>query len=154
MNKQELRKIMENIIKILDGNIDWDNEDIIKVEEMNPHKRPNLPKGKMAIYMFSYKGEVLKVGKVGPKSKNRFRYQHYNPNSCESNLAKAILKDKKKYDKSLNESNVAQWMLKNLERTNIYLDEKCGIATLDLFEATLHYKLKPIYEGYETQNYY
>ena len=35
-------------------------------------------------------------------------------------ISQAILKDKKKYDKSLNESNVAQWMLKNLERTNIY----------------------------------
>ena len=154
MNKQKIRKIMENVIKVLDGEIDWKNDDIIKVEEMNPHKRPNLPEGKMAIYIFTYKGEVLKVGKVGPKSENRFRYQHYNPNSCKSNLAKSILKEKKKYDISLSESNIDQWMLKNLERTNIYLDEKCGIATLDLFEATLRYKLKPIYEGYENQKYY
>lgn len=156
MKKEEVKNIVDNVIKTLGGNIDWDDEDIIRVEEMNHHegKRPKLPEGKMAIYMFSYKGKFLKIGKVGPKSKSRFRYQHYKPNSCKSNLAKSILEHKEDYDKLLNEDTIADWMFNNLERTNIYLNVSCNTVTLDLFEAALRYKLKPRYERPDDTNYY
>jgi len=56
--------------------------------------RATLPKGKMACYVFLTDERCLKVGKVGPKSGPRFSYQHYDPTSSMSNLAKSILNSK------------------------------------------------------------
>jgi hypothetical protein len=44
--------------------------------------------GKTAVYAFSWKGECLKVGKVGPKSQARYTSQHYSARSSMSNLPK------------------------------------------------------------------
>jgi len=66
----------------------------IQVERLPmPHKPPSsLPKGKMAVYVFSDKDWVLKVGQVGWNSKARYTSQHYNAASSNSNLAKSLLK--------------------------------------------------------------
>ena len=54
-----------------------------------PHKPPaRLPNGQMAVYVFTFNDECLRVGKVGPKSEARYVSQHYNPKSSKSNLAK------------------------------------------------------------------
>src|SRR3954453_16960248 len=65
-----------------------------------PHQQPKLPPGYGAVYAFALSsstsseagaGMVLKVGKVGPNSEPRFRYQHYSPTSAGSTLAKSLL---------------------------------------------------------------
>jgi hypothetical protein len=37
-----------------------------------PHRPTGLPAGSMAVYVFSYRGIALKVGKAGPNSDARF----------------------------------------------------------------------------------
>jgi hypothetical protein len=56
-----------------------------------PHKPSALPKGKMAVYVFSWNGQCLKVGKVGPNSSPRYLSQHYSSKSSKSNLAKSCM---------------------------------------------------------------
>jgi hypothetical protein len=63
----------------------------VEVRQM-PHECPKtLPIGRMAVYSFFLNGQALKVGKAGPKTAARYTYQHYNPNSAGSTLAKSIL---------------------------------------------------------------
>src|SRR5438093_12719636 len=57
-----------------------------------PHKAPSsLPRGKMAVYVFEWKNQCLKVGKVGPNSQARYTSKHYGPSSSNSNLAQSVL---------------------------------------------------------------
>ena len=64
-----------------------------------PHQAKDLPIGSGAVYVFSLSshtaapagaGRVIKVGKAGPTSNARFRYQHYAASSAMSTLAGAI----------------------------------------------------------------
>ena len=69
-----------------------------------PYTPPSsLPRGKIAVYVFSSNKCVLKVGQVGPKSKSRYTSHHYNPDSSGSNLSKSLIEDeyaKSKYNLS------------------------------------------------------
>ena len=118
-----------------------------------PHRPPSsLPKGKMAVYVFSDKECVLKVGKIGQKSKARYTSQHYNPHSSNSNLAKSILKDEdavKKY--GVDDGNVSDWIKKNTDRVNFLLDANVGMRALTLLEVFIQCRLLPVYEGFASQ---
>lgn len=152
-NEYEKIKIIFGQICILLGEPIDTNK--IKIIERNaPHKYQKLPENSMGIYMFKYKDEFLKIGKVNSKSNARFTSQHYNPASTRSNLAKSLLQDEifcKKH--SLTEKNIKEWMFENLDRIDILLENDLGIFTLNLLEACLHYKYKPKYEGYNSQKY-
>ena len=64
----------------------------------------------MAVYVFSEKSQVLKVGKVGPNSQARYTSQHYNPKSARSTLAKSLLKERVSFSGyDVNEGNVSAW---------------------------------------------
>ena len=67
----------------------------LRLEELPaPHAPPaRLPAGHMAVYVFSFGADVLKVGKVGPKSQARYTSQHYNPGSAQSTLAASMIVD-------------------------------------------------------------
>lgn len=68
-----------------------------------PHQKPVLPPGEGAVYVFAISaahgrsapcgpGTVLKVGRVGPNTKRRFRRSHYNPAARTiSTLAQSLL---------------------------------------------------------------
>ena len=118
-----------------------------------PHKPPvSLPAGKMAVYMFFWKGECMKVGKVGPKSQARFTSQHYSPTSSMSNLAKSIISAQDKLGVSgITVSNVGSWIKTNVDRLNIYVGIDYGIPLLTLLEAFLQCRLRPRFEGFESQ---
>jgi hypothetical protein len=118
-----------------------------------PHTPPSaLPKGKTAIYVFLWKGECLKVGKVGPNSHARYTHQHYSPLSSKSNLAKSILSAHSTLGiPSVSESNIGAWIKSNVDRINFLLDARCGIPTLSLLEGFLQCRLKPRFEGFESQ---
>ena len=128
----------------------------------------NLPEETIAIYIFKYNDKVLKIGKAGKMSGQRFQYQHYNPNSCKSNMAKSILDDREYYrEKELNSipeynlnnkekskskyEEISNWILNNTKRTNIYisnLDKSVNdYFILNLFESILHFIYQPRYEG-------
>jgi len=68
-----------------------------------PHQKPVLPHGEGAVYVFAISaaygrsapcgpGTVLKVGRVGPNNKRRFRHSHYLPTARTiSTLAQSLL---------------------------------------------------------------
>ena len=126
----------------------------VSVETLRkPHTPPSaLPQGNMAVYVFLWGDHCLKVGKVGPKSQARYTSQHYNPKSSSSNLAKSILRQKSELGVShLTETTVGDWIKQNTDRINFLLDHNLGIPVLSLMEAFLQCRLKPKFEGFESQ---
>lgn len=128
--------------------------DSIDIEILKmPHKPPdNLPKGKMAIYVFSNKEHVLKVGKVGPNTQSRYTSHHYNPDSSDYNLSKSLLADehaKEKY--GLSQETVGEWIKKNTDRVNFIVDADYYGPVLNLFEAFVQCRLNPVYEGHASR---
>jgi len=119
-----------------------------------PHRPPSLlPNGKMAVYIFFWNEKCLKVGKVGQNSNARYTSQHYNPRSSNSNLAKSILLGKDKLGlPSVSETNVGAWIKSNTDRINILLDSRHGIPALTLLESFLQCRLRPYFEGFESQH--
>jgi hypothetical protein len=118
-----------------------------------PHKPPSsLPKGKMAVYVFFWKGECLKIGKVGPNSQARYISQHYSPSSSKSNLSKSIIAAREKLGLfGVSESIVGSWIKDNVDRVNFLIDLECGIPVLTLLESFLQCRLRPRFEGFESQ---
>ena len=118
-----------------------------------PHIPPDkLPVGKLAVYAFFFCDKCLKVGKVGAKSQARYTSQHYSPNSSNSNLAKSILMDRVALGLTdIDENSIGEWIKKNTCRYNILLDESLGMRCLALLETFLQCRLKPRFEGYESQ---
>lgn len=126
----------------------------IQIERLPaPHTPPaTLPKGKMAVYVFHWNDQCLKVGKVGPKSQARYTSQHYSPNSSNSNLAKSILKDVSTLGiDGITDQTVGHWIKRNIDRVNFLIPESLGIPLLSLLEAFLQCRLKPRFEGFDTQ---
>lgn len=149
---ENIKIVLNQICTLLGKSIDLSKIQII--DQKAPHRSIKLKENSMAIYMFKYKDTFLKIGKVNSKSSARFTSQHYNPNSARSNLAKSILEDTafcKKH--SINENNIKEWIYENLDRIDILLDVSLGVFVLNLLEASLHYKYKPIYEGYKGQTH-
>jgi len=116
-----------------------------------PHNPTPLPKGKMAVYVFSFERRVLKIGKVGPNSSARFQTQHYLPGSSNSNLAKSLLADRSGPCWKMNEKKIGPWMREHLDRTDILLDSDLPIAVLGFLEVFLHCRYSPRYEGFKSQ---
>lgn len=126
------------------------NRNAINLEILTmPHKQPtHLPKGKQAVYVFSEDEQVLKVGKAGSKSQARFVSHHYNL-SAPSTLAKSILNDEEKRQKhNLTAENISDWIKQNTDRVNFLVDADSGKWILNLLEAFIQCKLKPLYEGH------
>ena len=96
-------------------------------------------------------GETLVAGgEVSGREFNR-SHDHYGPDSSKSNLAKSILND---YDLNSNldiQKNVGQWIKHNTKRINLILNYEKGILTLNLLEAFVQNRLRPKYEGYDSQ---
>ena len=114
------------------------------------HKKlKDLPKGKTAVYVFSYKECFLKVGRVGPRSQARYKSQHYNPCSSRSNLAKSLLKNESAArDHCLTIENVGEWIREKTDRVNFILDTSVDKRIPKLLEAFAQCKLEPVFEGY------
>lgn len=113
-----------------------------------PHKPNALPKGKMAVYGFSYNGEWLKIGMAGSKSSARFHSQHYNPKSARSTLAASLIKDESFWSSiSFEDEEVGHWIKSKVFRFNILVNSEHSRELIKLLEAFLHLRLKPRYEG-------
>jgi len=116
-----------------------------------PHIPQGFGPGKMGVYTFLYEGRFLKIGKAGPKSNNRFERQHYNPRAAGSTLAASLLADPEMRGLGITEANVSAWIKQNCRRIDVIIDASLGAFTLELVEATLHYKFEPKYEGFSSQ---
>jgi len=147
--KRTIKKILLNVSKTLEEPLDCDK---ILIEDRGiPHERPKcLPQDYTAVYVFYCPKEekFLKIGKVGPNSEPRFRFQHYSPKAAKSTLARSLLNDVKMTKKyNLSDNNIKQWIMENCYRIDILFPPSVNKFTNELCEACLHYKLKPRYEG-------
>jgi hypothetical protein len=127
----------------------------IEVERMFAPQLPptKLPLGRMAVYVFARGPEVLKVGKVGPKSQARYTSQHYNPGSAMSTLAGSILADAARHGLAdADTARIGQWIRESVDRVNFLIDERLGMRVLTLLKAVLQCRLNPCYEGFKRQN--
>ena len=132
--------------------IDIQLDDICIQPQKMPHRRPSLPEGKVAVYVFSDAERVLKVGKAGQKSGDRYRYHHYNPCAANSTLAASLVRDEcavRRYN--LNKENVGAWIMENTDRVNFILEANVGMWALMLLEAFVQCRLQPAYEGFASQ---
>ena len=111
-----------------------------------PHSPVDLPEGKIAVYIFSFKNQMLKIGMIGSNSNQRFRYHHYNPCSSRSNLAKSILNDEQ-FPIGISKRGVGDWIKENCCRVNIFIAEDKGMPLLKFLESFLHLRFLPRYEG-------
>jgi hypothetical protein len=124
----------------------------IDVQILSPHKPPaSLPKGKLAVYVFTLGERCLKVGKAGSKSVARYCSQHYGMNAP-STLAKSLLKRQSFIGaRGITEKNVKEWICKNTQRVNFLIPSKYGVFALSLLEAFIQCRLQPEFEGFSSQ---
>ena len=87
-----LRDFIE-VCKISNERIRLEEIQVVQLMPGSTHTPGPLKNGYMAIYIFEYGEQCLKVGKVGINSNARYQSHHYNPDSSSSNLAKSILND-------------------------------------------------------------
>lgn len=137
-------------------NIELKTNILTKSKTHTPSKLASNTKG---VYVFMVNDTIcFKVGKAGSKSKARWDSHHYNPKSSPSNLSNTILNNKevvKEYfDKTkhneienLNENNISDWIKNNLTRVEFIIESDKEDFSLNLLEAFLLFKLKPIFEG-------
>jgi len=128
-----------------------------------PHATSDLPPGKAAVYVFTLPStsiapagpnRALKVGKAGPNSNARFRYQHYKSRTANSTLARAIENNPilQPYI-GIQElpNDVGAWIRQNTDRDNFYVDgERRDI--LSMLEVFLKGYLGPVFEGSLSSN--
>jgi hypothetical protein len=102
-----------------------------------PHEKPELPHGKAAVYVFAISaaygrsapcnpGTVLKVGRVGPNNRQRFRHSHYKPDAPGiSTLAQSLMAHPILWPwlgmQHLDAEAVEGWMLANLCRIHFFM---------------------------------
>jgi hypothetical protein len=124
-----------------------------------PHQPRALLTGYGAVYAFALGGAtisaagagmVLKVGKVGPNSNNRFQYQHYSPTSAGSNLAKSLIGHPVVWPwlgiARLDGTNIKDWMTTSLDRLHIFVpgDRPQVRAVLELY---IRARIGSVFEG-------
>ena len=121
-----------------------------------PHQAKDLPSGCGAVYVFSLStgsharaggGRVLKVGKAGPNSNPRFRYQHYAAGSAMSTLAGAIENNPLIWGYigyPGRNTDAGTWIRENTDRDNFYFKDEKLIGP---FEVYAKVRLGPAFEG-------
>lgn len=111
------------------------------------HKPTKILKGYYAVYIFEYKGKILKVGRsCGIKNNDRYYWHHYLPNGAKSTLAKS-LGSNEKYSKLIGKEKISDWMIKNLNRYNLLIPIEYGKHFINFAEAFFILKYNPLFEG-------
>ncbi len=153
MTTSSIKNTISNFIEALA--LSGKQIDINKIKINNlgcPHDPTPLPSGNMAIYIFIHGDIVYKIGKVGPKSNARFQTQHYFPESSKSNLAKSLLDDETSPCCNLPPTEIGSWIKQNLTRIDLMLDSNIDVSVLNFFEAFLHCRYVPKYEGFKRKS--
>lgn len=114
---------------------------------INSHIPKRLKMGYYAVYIFEFKKEFLKVGKVsGTKNNDRFYQHHYIIKAANSTLARS-LNSSSKYKPLIKDLKVRDWICKNTNRYNILIPIKYGKNFVNFVEAFFILKCNPIFEG-------
>ncbi len=127
-----------------------------------PHKKPVLPPGEGAVYVFAIgtaygarapcgPGTVLKVGKVGPNNRRRFTHSHYNPSAPTiSTLAQSLLAHPILWPwlgiEHIDAGTVEAWMLTNLDRIHFFVPGDCAEVRSAL-EVYVRARVGSVFEG-------
>lgn len=125
-----------------------------------PHAPRALRPNHGAVYVFALAdhhvaeagaGRILKVGRVGPNSNARFQSQHYSATSARSSLARSLIGYPALWPwlgiDNLDASTVREWMLSNLNRSNVYVPAGSA-ALIPHLEMYLRARLGgSVYEG-------
>jgi len=139
-------------------NIQISVEDIAHELLIAPHQPGDLRPGHGAVYVFTLTSSsvalagpnrALKVGKAGPKSNARFRYQHYKSGSSNSTLAGAIENNPILWSfigLTILNKYVGEWIRENTDRDNFYIAEDKK-ELIYLFEVYVKARLGPVFEG-------
>jgi hypothetical protein len=153
-------KLIEDFMKALKENhcISIDKKEIIHECKLSPHGFPDLILGKCAVYVFSLSKDstalagpnrALKVGKVGPNSGPRFKYQHYKSGSANSTLAGAVENNRVLWGYlgiKNKDTDFGNWLKVNSDRDHFYL-EASQLKILSLLEVYVRGVLGPVFEG-------
>lgn len=129
----------------------WNHEDLVKDLLVNklkyretilielqpmPHETPRcFPKGKMAVYVFSDKKNVLFVGYTRNGSNDRYQNQHYYKDGANTTLAKFLVNDDRYKQYGLNEMSTERlktWIMSKTDRVNFILDNNIGLSAEQL----------------------
>ena len=122
--------------------------DFIKIEVLPmPHERSELPKGQAAVYVFSTKDCVLKIGKAEQNAQVQYNSQYYI-NSTSETLAKSLLNCNSLGLYSLTIENVGDWIKKNTTRVNFILSPAYSGSKeiLDMLAIFVEKQLQHLYD--------
>ena len=123
-----------------------------------PHLARDIPLGRGAVYVFTLPSgseapagphRALKVGKAGPNSNARFRYQHYRSGSAPSTLAGAIENNPLLHDLLGIDSlpvDIGDWIRESTDRDNFFVNGNRK-TLLSLLEVYMKARLGPVFEG-------
>jgi hypothetical protein len=127
-----------------------------------PHQKPVLPPGEGAVYVFAISaaygrlapcgpGTVLKVGRIGPNNKRRFRHSHYIPTARTiSTLARSLLAHPILWPwlgiHDLDAEIVENWMLTNLDRFHFFMPGDCARVRAAM-EVYIRARVGSVFEG-------
>ncbi len=172
----EFKQLIEQALKVVGRK--WDEHIKIEVKKPKEHHLPKrqdyIDEGFMYVYSFwcKEKKEPLKIGKAGPHSPERYISHHYNSHSTKSCLAKSLVDEKNilkswlseeelntatQEEKTKSSKTVHNAIKNNCYRVDVQIkfdnanENGHDIFVLELIEAVLHCKYKPIFEGYENQ---
>ena len=139
-----LNGLLINELKIHPSDIDIDLQPM-------PHETPRcFPKGKMAVYVFSDKKQVLFVGRTNDGSNKRYQNQHYYIDGAGTTLAKFLVNDDRYKQYRLNEMSTEKlkaWIMSNTDRVNFILDNNIGLSA-ERFKRLVQERLCPIFGTY------
>ena len=108
---------------------------------------------KYLVYVFSVGDLVLKVGETCRKSgvNGRMREHYRRKESDTSTLALSIVKHPDCWQQlgidHVDDSNVVDWLMKNVRCDMLLLDRSHGKRFIKLLESFLHCRLSPMFEG-------
>ena len=122
--------------------------DFIKIEVLHmPHEPPELPKGQAAVYVFSTKEWVLKIGKAEQNAQAQYNSQYYI-NSTSETLAKSLVNCNSLGLYSLTIENVGDWIKKNTTRVNFILSPaySSNQEILDMLAIFVEKRLQHLYD--------
>jgi hypothetical protein len=139
--------ILSQVSKKIGFEIDHKELIIEHLKKGKDHAPKKLKTGYFAVYMFKYRREYLKVGKVsGTMNNDRFYQHHYIEKAANSNLAKSILSDTE-LSLKLNNRDIREWICNETHRFNILIPKKYGASFVHFVEAFFILRCNPRYEG-------
>lgn len=130
-----------------------------------PHVSRALPHEYAGVYIFSYRGIVLKVGKAAAGNNHRWQYDHYDLYSSESNLAASLYAyahyftredpdlqrvDLKRKVRKLKEREIGDWIRQNVDRCNLLVESFWASFVSEDLENFAISRLNPRFEHTST----